>query len=211
MNGYKDEIYSVTFKVFGVDTGIKQLDLWKSAITGVGEAISNTFADMVGGAAGATDSILKNMAKMALGIVKQVAVAIMAYEAQAIALAIISEASFNFVQAGLALAAAAAVAGIVGGLESRLGQSTGATSGAAAGATTSGAPIASNAQITIPTSQVTVMASPEWMGTLTRAADRMLEAADKMLETAGKGVKLDVKASVDVPRGNLAYDLATGL
>ncbi|GGO24704.1 phage tail tape measure protein [Deinococcus humi] len=196
---------NVTLRVGGIDTGLKALDLYKSAIMGVGEVISKTFEDLVAGTGSGVNSILANMALMALGIVKQVATAIMAYEAQAIALALISGASFNFVQAGLALAAAAAVAGIVAGLESRVrgsGTSTAVPSPGAGGAPAPGAvaPPPNNSLVNIPNSAVTVVAAPEWTAVMVRVADKMERAADKFLDVAERGVR--VRSTVRVEGGS---------
>ena len=214
-----DRPLTLTLRVAGIDTGIKALDLYKSAISGVAGVITDTFKGLVSGTEVSTTSILKSMALMALGIVKQVAVAIAAYEAQAIALAIISGASLNFVQAGLALAAAAAVAGIVAGLEARLGQSAGTAtptpstgSSAGNGASTTGT-TPTNSQVQIPTSQVTVVAAPEWMGVLSRAADKIDAAADKLVGVgnllAREGVRVSSNVRVTGGGGLTVFDLGT--
>jgi hypothetical protein len=184
---------NVTVKIGGIDTGIKQLDLYKNAISGVADIISKTFENLVDGSEVSAESVVKSMASMALGIVKQVAVAIIAYEAQAIALAIISGATFNFVQAGLALAAAAAVAGIAAGLQSRLGasgpSSSTSSAGAAASRPTSAAastPSSSNS-VTIPTSQVSVIAAPEWVMQMGAHVDKFGRYVDRL---TGEGINV---------------------
>lgn len=196
------ERLNVTVKIAGIDTGLKQLDLYKTAIQGVGDLISGVFEDLVSGTASGTDDILRNMAKMALGIVKQVATAIVAYQAQAIAMALIKGASFDFVGAGLALAAAAAVAGIVAGLESRLGQSAGGSglpSSTGSGAGGTNAPAPSNSVVQIPTSQVTVMAAPEWVGKIDKAADKMVRAGEYMIRLAEEGIRINTGPSATQP------------
>ena len=192
--GQAAEQLNVTVKIGGIDTGLKQMDLFKSAITGVADVISGAFENLVAGTASGTEDILRSMAKMALGIVKQVAVAIIAYQAQAIAMAIIKGATFDFVGAGLALAAAAAVAGIVAGLESRLGQSAGVRAAPSTGGlgTGSAAPAPSNSLVQIPASQVTIAATPEWMTTLTKAADTQLRAAELQLQAVREGLRVTV-------------------
>ena len=166
---------SVTVKVFGVDTGIKELDFYKSAIQGVAGVISKTFENLVAGTSDGVNSILVDMALMALGIVKQVAVAVAAYEAQAIAMAIIRGGAFDFVGAALMLAGAATIAGIVAGLESRLTQkpATSVPTTVNPAATSTASTSATNNLIDVPNSAVTVMAAPSWVPEMGRHIDRM--------------------------------------
>lgn len=198
---------TLTLNVAGIDTGIKALDLYKSAVQGVSDVIQQTFSDLVAGTGNGVQSILANMAKMALGIVRQVAVAIAAYEAQAIALALISGASFNFVQAGLALAAAAAVAGIVAGLDARLSQTgtrPGTGGGSVSTASTSTSSAGGNNVVDIPNAAVTVIAAPGWVDTMGKNIDRMGSYIDRLV-TEGIYVRTD-QGSTSTPRG-LGWDL----
>ncbi|MFB9994072.1 phage tail tape measure protein [Deinococcus oregonensis] len=200
---------NVTVKIGGIDTGIKQLDLYKSALQGVADIISKTFENLVDGSEVSAQSVVKSMASMALGIVKQVAVAIIAYEAQAIALAIISGATFNFVQAGLAIAAAAAVAGIAAGLQSRLGASQAvSSSGSVSTSSPSSTPTSStNNSVTIPTSQVTVMATPEFVGVFGGHVDRFGGYINTLV-TEGVLIRTGPSTSSKAT-GLTAFDLST--
>ncbi|MDP9764865.1 phage tail tape measure protein [Deinococcus enclensis] len=166
---------NVTLKIGGIDTGLKQLDLYKSAITGIANVMVDAFSNIVAGTEQGVDDVLKNMAKMALGIVKQVGVALIAYGAQAAAAALIGAATFNPVQIAAALAAGVALAALAAGLEARLGQSTGAgvmPSSPGGGAGSNAAPPPSNSVVQIPAAQVTVMATPEFVGLFGSHVDR---------------------------------------
>ena len=197
---------SATVKVLGVDTGIKELDLYKNAVQGVADVITQSVSDLVSGTGNAVDGILVNMAKMALGIVKQVAVAIAAYEAQAIALAIISGASFNFVQAGLALAAAATVAGIASGLEARLtpGKATGKAQDLPTGVEKTDT---SNNVISYPNSQVTVMAAPSWVADVGKHIDRFGGYIERLV-TEGVYIRTD-RGTTAASANSLAWELGS--
>ncbi|GAA5441775.1 hypothetical protein Dcae01_03316 [Deinococcus caeni] len=206
---------NVTVRVRGVETGMKALDLYRTAILAVTDAISQSFQDVVAGTSNGVQSILGNMAKMALGVVRAVAQAVIAYQAQAVALALLKGGTFDFVGAAAALAAAAAVAGIVAGLESRIdqvGRSSAQAVQAPAAASSSSAPIAQAAATTasnnvvIPTAQVNLVASADIAAALGRHIDRFGEAVDRFAE---RGVKVDVRTQrpPESRLHSLVYDL----
>jgi len=159
------------------ETGMKALDLYRTAILAVTDAISQTFQDVVAGTDNGVRSILSNMAKMALGVVRAVAQAVIAYQAQAVAVALLKGGTFDFVGAAAALAAAAAVAGIVAGLEARIDQAgRSSTQASAPSAPSSTAPIArsaaATANVVIPTAPVSVVAGVEYMAAFGSHVDR---------------------------------------
>lgn len=188
---------NVTLKIAGFDTGLKQLDLFKTATQGLVDVISKTFEGLVDGSLDTAQGVIRNTAVMVLGIVKQIAIAVAAYQAQAIAMAIIKGASFDFVGAGLALAAAAAVAGIAAGLASKINQSgasatpTSSTPSSAAPTGGGGAASTSNNLVTIPSSQVTVTAAPEWANTLYQGAQMILTAGEYMQRLVTEGITIN--------------------
>lgn len=194
---------TATVKIVGIDTGIKALDLYKSALQGIGDVISKTFADLVSGTEVTVGSVLKSVALMALGIIKSVATAILAYEAQAIAIALIESAvTFNFVRAGIALAAAAVIVGIATGLESRLSaKADGISSSAGAISSGSGAALggdtatgSSNNVLDIPNASVSIQATPEFVGLMGREITRFGGYIERLV-TEGILVRSEVQVA----------------
>lgn len=204
----KDREINVTFKIGGVDTGIKKLDMLKIAADGITGFIKDTFSALASGASVSAGSVVKSFAIMALGVVEQIATMIAAQAALIAVTALIDSSTLN-PRAILTLVAAAAVAGIAAGFKSKLSQQQGSAPAASA-ASTSGAPIAQAAaqesSISIPTSQVTVMAAPEWVSGFGKHVDRFGELVDRFGKN-GVRVLLETESSGG---GNLAYDLTTG-
>ena len=207
----KDQEINVTFKIAGLDTGIKALDLYKSAIEGVAGVIRDTFSALASGAGVTAGTVLKSFGLMALGIVKQVAVAIVAMQAQLIAMQLLALGTAAFdptalFKAAAILAASAAIAGIAAGLESRLTQKVNANTAAVSQA---GAPLAQsaaqNASVSIPNSSVSIIAAPEWTAIMSRAVDKFDSAVDRFAQS---GVRVTVAS--DAGRGTLgAFALTT--
>lgn len=209
---------NVTVGVFGIDTGIKALDLFKQAAMGVADVVQGVFKDLASGAGVSAQGVLKAFASMTLGIIRSVATSIIAIQAQIIATQLLNLvtglATFNpaaLAKAAAIALAAAAVAGIASGLEARLSQkaeaiSSGASS-SSSGTSTGTSNTSTNSNVTIPTSQVTVMATPEFVAVFGRHVDRFGEFVDSLTQ---KGMRVHVETTASGSSGNLAYDLATG-
>jgi len=177
----------------------------------VADLITQTFQDLVAGTNTGVDGILANMARMALGIVRQVAVAIAAYEAQAIAMAILKGGTFDFVGAGIAFAAAAAVAGIAAGLESRLSASSSPVTAPTSTTPTDTSTNSSTANnvVDIPNSAVTVIASPSWVADMGVYVDRMGAYINRLV-TEGIYVHMDQSSSGSTG-SSLGWDLGDSM
>ncbi|OWL96521.1 hypothetical protein CBQ26_09090 [Deinococcus indicus] len=207
----QDREINVTFKINGLDTGVKALDVYKTAINGLSGFIRDTFESLASGAGVTAGSVVKSFAVMALGVVQQIATMIAAQAALALATAILDGATLN-PRVVLTAVAATAIAGIAAGFAASISRSS-ASVPSGSPSTTSSAPIAQEAATTasnnvvIPTTQVTVGGNADGFIKLDRAADKLLEAADVL----SKGV--DVRIQTESRSGrfvSLAYDLATG-
>ncbi|GBF05841.1 hypothetical protein DAERI_060101 [Deinococcus aerius] len=213
----KDRQVNVTLNVMGMETGLKKLDFFKSALQGVVDLISKTFEELVSGAEVTASGVVKSMAIMALGIVKQVAIAVAAYAAQMIAQALVESTVpvIGWGKAAATLAVAAAIAGIAAGLQARLSQQASEASRAssAAASFSSGTPGSAggpdNSSVTIPTSQVTVIAAPEWVAQMGNHIDRM-GAYITRLVTEGIHVQIDAPQGSPGAGRSLGWDLGTG-
>lgn len=213
----KDRQVNVTLNVMGMETGLKKLDFFKSALQGVVDLISKTFEELVSGAEVTASGVVKSMAIMALGIVKQVAIAVAAYAAQMIAQALVESTVpvIGWGKAAATLAVAAAIAGIAAGLQARLSQQASEASRAssAAASFSSGTPGSAggpdNSSVTIPTSQVTVIAAPEWVAQMGNHIDRM-GAYITRLVTEGIHVYIDAPQGSTGAGRSLGWDLGTG-
>ncbi|BDP42929.1 phage tail protein [Deinococcus aetherius] len=211
---------NLTVRIGGIDTGIQALDLFKDTAMGVAGVVQGVFSDLASGAQVTAKGVLGAFASMTLGIIRSVATSILAIQAQIIATQILnlitSLATFNPVALARAAAialAAAAVAGIASGLESRLSSRVqGVTTTAASGS--SSAPIAqraaaeTNSNVNIPSSQVTVAATPEGFAILAAAAREFREGVAEWREINRRGLRVSVQT--EAARSSLAYDLATG-
>jgi|GEM_PF-7062705 len=206
----KDAALNLTVKVFGIDTGIKQLDLFKQVLQGVQDVISDTFQALVSGTGNAADGVLKNMARMALGIVRQVAIAIAAYQAQAIAAALLQTATpFSWGLAIAAFAAAAAIAGIAAGLEARLNSGGGGGGGGSYSPPVSGGAAeragVDAGLVDIPNSSVTVIAAPSWIAEMGKHVDRLGGYFDRLIT---EGIRVQGFTDGSSPRSGM-FDLLT--
>lgn len=221
-NAWADVQMNVTLKVQGFDTGVKVLDIFKSAVSGVSGFITDTFQALASGSEVTAGSVVKSFAAMALGVVKSVAVQIAAIQAAIVAeqlmALVMGIGTFNPVklaQAAAITVIAAAVAGIAAGLEARLTQKlpSGTTSpsysssGTSAGSTGGSSSPASNNLVTIPSSQVQVIATPGFVATFGGHVDRFGAYVDRLIE---KGVLVRASVEVDQPRGSsLGWELGT--
>ena len=211
----QDRTINVTFKINGIDTGVKMLDVYKTAISGISDFIKGTFESLASGAGITAGSVVKSFAIMALGVVEQIATMIAAQAALALATAIMDGATLN-PRVVLTAAAAVAIAGIAAGFKSRLSQSASVPSGTPASPSSAPtAPIAQEAagvasnSVTIPNGQVTVIAAPEWVTQMGQHVDRFGGYVQTLVSD---GIRIHTNNSAPTAPASgpgLAWDLRT--
>lgn len=196
-DAWKDVQLNATLNLNGFDTGVKQLDILKVAFDGVSKFVTQTFEDLASGADISAGSVVKSFAIMALGVIKQIATMIAAQAALIAVTALIDSATLN-PRAFLTIAAAAAVAGIAGGLAARLGAdakaATPSTNTTSRPTTSTPSTPSSNSNISIPSSQISVIAAPEWVMQMGAHVDKFGRYVDRL---TGEGINV----RTDIPQG----------